>query len=305
MISTADWDESLWTNKQQIASRLVPDFRVVYVEPLKSVGAGKRKSSVKHWKDDCGVHVVRPFVALPFGNKLDRINRVNQKFISWSIRRIIGDLGFEEYILWIYTPNGHHFIKNLSPAITCYDCVDEYSAFPGAWRGAMLKMEAKLIANADVVFTTAQSLYESKSRHNSNCHLVPNVGDYDHFSKAQFMEPTESVRNISGPVIGFVGALNYKLDDNLLSQLFNARPEWSFVFVGPDKGFGFVDRYAHLPNVHFMGLRPIAKLPAICAGFDAAIIPYKVDSYTKGVMPIKFFGMPALAILCSFRGLHG
>ncbi len=288
MISTADWDESLWTNKQQIASRLAEDFRVVYVEPLKSFRSGKRSYSHKAWRDKCGVNVYRPAVALPYGNKVFPINEINHRIISQSLREHIGELGFEEYILWIYTPNGFPYLDLLNPVLSCYDCVDEYSAFPGAWKGTTMKMEAELLRHVDAVFTSAQALYESKREKNPNTHFVPNVGDFDHFNKAMTCESARAVKDIDKPIIGFVGSLNYKLDKALLRELFLIKPEWSFVFLGPDRGFG-IEAFAGLPNVHFMGLKPIEELPEYMAGFDVCMIPYKIDNYTTGVMPIKFF----------------
>ena len=289
MISTADWDASLWTNKQHIASRLTQDFRVVYVEPLKSIGQAKRGYNHRAWTDPkCGVHVFRPSVVIPFGNKLPSLNEINHYMISQPLRDYIRELGFDEYILWVYTPNGFPYLDILEPVLSCYDCVDEYSAFPGAWKTVTLQMEAKLIRDVDVVFTTAETLYESKRRNNPNTYFIPNVGDFDLFSRADVIEPARAIRMLrKKPVIGFVGALNYKIDEQLVRDLFVNHPDKNFVFIGPDRGFG-VERYKY-NNVHFMGLRPPEDLPKYMAGFDVCIIPYKVDNYTRGVMPIKFY----------------
>jgi glycosyltransferase involved in cell wall biosynthesis len=288
MISTADWDAPLWTNKQQIASRLVEDFRVVYVEPLVALGKGPRGYTHRSWDADCGVHVYRPAGALPFGQKFDQINEVNHRLASSSLRNHIDRMGIEEYILWIYTPNGAPYLTTMSPKLSCYDCVDEYSAFPGAWRSRTIKMENKLAQGVDVVFTTAEALYEAKKKKNPNTHYVPNVADFEHFHQTLATAPAKPIRDMTKPVIGFVGALNYKLNQELLTELFELRPDWNFVFIGPDRGFG-IEKYARVPNATFFGRKPIAELPAFMAGMDVCIIPYKVDRYTRGVLPIKFF----------------
>lgn len=288
MISTADWDAPLWTNKQQIASRLVSDFRVVYVEPLVALGKGKRGYSHRYWTDSSGVYVYRPPAAIPFGNKFEQVNEINHNLVSQSIKQYIGELGFEEYILWVYTPTGAPYLNTLTPVLSCYDCVDEYSAFPGAWITKTLRMEGQLLGNVDAVFTTAKTLYEEKSKKNPNTHFIPNVGDFDHFSKALTMKPNRHISTVKKPVIGFVGALNYKLDNDLLEELFQTHTDWTFAFVGPDRGFG-MERYVNLPNVVYYGLRTINELPGFLSGFDVCIIPYKVDRYTMGVLPIKFY----------------
>ena len=43
------------------------------------------------------------------------------------------------------------------------------------------------------------------------------------------------------------------------------------------------------PNVHLMGHRPYDALPAYIKGFDVALIPYRLNEYTRNCFPIKFF----------------
>jgi glycosyltransferase involved in cell wall biosynthesis len=50
-----------------------------------------------------------------------------------------------------------------------------------------------------------------------------------------------------------------------------------------------VSALAKSTNVHLMGHRPYASLPSYLSGAQAAVIPYRVNSYTESVFPIKFF----------------
>jgi len=288
MVSTADWDEPLWTNKQQIASRLVEDFRVLYIEPLASLAGGKRGYSHRYWRDACGVHVLRPPGVAPFGRKLRAVNEVNHRLVLPVVRERLEQLGFKDYILWLYQPSAGPFLDLLKPAVSCYDCVDEYSAMPGAWIQVTRQMERDMIKRVDVVFTTARSLYEDKCRHNPNTHFVPNVADFKLFNKTMKAKPAKELKGVRRPIIGYVGAMNYKLDDGLLERLFSARPDWSFVFVGPDRGFG-VDRFMGHKNVHFLGRKTLEDLPSCMAAMDLCLIPYKIDRYTRGVLPMKHY----------------
>lgn len=299
MISTADWDAPLWTNKQQIASRLVSDFRVLYVEPLASLADGRRGYTHRYWRDPSGVHVLRPPGTVPFGQKIPQVNEINHRLVAPVIKERLEQLGFKDYILWLYPPTAAPYLQHLEPALSCYDCVDEYSAMPGAWLQVTRQMERRMLEHVDAVFTTARSLYEDKVLHNKNTHHVPNVADFEHFHRASSASPAPELEGLRRPVIGFVGALNYKLDDHLLERLFEARTEWNFVFVGPDRGFG-IEHFIHYHNVHFVGKKNIDELPAYLAGMDVCIIPYKIDRYTRGVLPMKLFeylstGKPVVA----------
>jgi glycosyltransferase involved in cell wall biosynthesis len=289
MFSTAEWDAPLWTNKQQIAVRLANDFQVIYVEPTRPVGAAAGRSLLtgRHWTDR-GVTVYRPPAVLPFGAKIWPVNCANASLVASDLNRVLTEKSFARNLVWCYPPTCQPLAAATPHVLSCYDCVDEYSAFPGAWAITTKRMEKALIQHVDVVFTTAESLYQAKRRFNPRTYFVPNVADFEHFHQATRFEAPRRVREMPRPLIGFVGALNYKLDAQLLEALFRLRPNWSFLFIGPDRGFG-VDRFLGHRNVHFWGRKTVDELPAIMAGFDACIIPYHINRYTEGVLPLKFF----------------
>ncbi len=45
--------------------------------------------------------------------------------------------------------------------------------------------------------------------------------------------------------------------------------------------------YRTVPNMHFLGRRPYADLPAYCKGLDVGLIPFKINDLTRAVNPIK------------------
>lgn len=289
MLSTADWDAPLWTNKQQIADRLAPYYDIIYVEPVAGVGSAHRSVlGGSCWQADNGVTVYRPAAALPFGQKVWAVNRANTSYVTRAIRELMDRRGFVKPIVWCYPPNSQPFLDNLPHAVSCYDCVDDYSAFPGAWATVTRRMEQRLLRKVDAVFTTAQSLFDAKKQFNKNTYFVPNVADFDHFNQAMHLAPAQRIADLPHPVIGFVGALNFKIDGELLKSLFELRPNWSFVFVGPDRGLG-IDRFLSCRNAHFVGRKEINELPGLMAGFDACMIPYSINRYIRSVLPLKFF----------------
>jgi glycosyltransferase involved in cell wall biosynthesis len=130
-------------------------------------------------------------------------------------------------------------------------------------------------------------------------HLVHNVGDFAHFSRArdESTQVPEDFRGLPRPVIGFLGAVSgYKLDIEWLLALARRHREASLVLVGPvgvgDKTTD-VGVLAAEPNVHLLGHRPYETLPSYVKGFDVAVIPYKQNDYTANVFPIKFFELLA------------
>ena len=87
------------------------------------------------------------------------------------------------------------------------------------------------------------------------------------------------------------GLIKKQLDLQLLDALARRHPTWSFVFVGPrrheDKVGTLIQRLADLPNVHFLGEKPVSELPSYTQHIDVCTLCYKVDDYTKFIYPLK------------------
>jgi glycosyltransferase involved in cell wall biosynthesis len=90
---------------------------------------------------------------------------------------------------------------------------------------------------------------------------------------------------LTKPVIGFIGLIQDWIDQDLIAHVAERHPEWSLVLVG--KAIVDVSRLARLPNVHLLGRRPYADLPAYCKGFSVGIIPFVLNELTHHVNPIK------------------
>jgi glycosyltransferase involved in cell wall biosynthesis len=105
------------------------------------------------------------------------------------------------------------------------------------------------------------------------------------------------IASLPRPIIGFVGAVSdYKLNLDWVLKLSEARPGYSIVLIGPT---GVADpstdvgKLASRSNVHLLGHRAYEELPGYVKGFDVAVIPYRMNEYTRAVFPIKFFEMLA------------
>jgi UDP-galactopyranose mutase len=202
------------------------------------------------------------------------------------LKRFIESAQIRRYDLWYYTPMGLKLTNNLTPELTIFDCMDELSAFLGA-PPQLRELEKKLLQRADVVFTGGMSLYESKCQQHANVHCCPSSIDRDHFAKAQNgLAEAADQKNIPHPRIGFYGVIDERFDTKLLSELAALRPELQFVMVGPVVK---IDE-SLLPtasNIHYLGKRDYADLPAYLAGWDVAILPFARNSATRYISPTK------------------
>lgn len=306
----------MWTNKQHIMSRLAREHRVIHVDfggrsifdylqhraGASHAGPLRRLSyltdGVEHRGGDLYVASSWRLNSPRFVQRLEAVNDFWEFGAKvWMLKRFLHREHIRDAIVWVYHPGYAEALRQIPRKLLVYDCVDEYSAFPAYRDKEWIKSrERALCREADLVFTTSKTLYEVKAPFNpGNTHLVHNVGDAEHFKAA--MDPKaevpEEIRRLPKPVLGFVGAVSdYKLNVEWILHAAKARPEWSFAIIGP-VGIGdpSTDTAAleRQPNVHLLGQRAYEELPRYIKGFDAALIPYRINRYTESVFPIKFF----------------
>ena len=304
VVATADWDNPLWTNKQQLSSRWgAAGHRVLYVESL-----GLRRPGVsgrdlgRMWRRlkranrlrpaSTGVWVLSPLV-IPFQDSA-LVRRLNRRILSGRLRRAMRGIGMTDAVLWTYNPLILDHLGDLEWSGVVYHCVDELAGSPGLPAALIERSEAELCRAADLVVVSAPGLAHGARSAARRLEYLPNAADFELFHRAALGEPLPpDLARIEGPRIGFFGAISdYKLDLELLAEVFRQRPEWQLVLVGPigegDPGTR-VATLGALPNVHVLEARPADELPGYLGGFDACLLPNRLNRYTRHMFPLKFF----------------
>ena len=317
LISTADWDHPIWTNKQHVACALAElGHRVLYVESLglravRVDGSDYRRVLKRLGKGLCPPRQVRPGLwcwsplVLP-GARGPLALRISRLAFQLGLRLATWMLGWSPAWIWTYNPKTLAYYKPAGGKLLVYHCVDDIQTQPGMNSVDISSWESQLCQRSDIVFTTSPALQESRQPFNRRTFYFPNVADHVHFARAlsDTLQLPQDLASIPGPRIGFIGAISqYKLDFQLLATMVARTPHYSWVMVGPvGEGEGSTDLslFRGLRNVHFLGTRPYEQLPALLKGFDVAILPLQKNAYTHSMFPMKFFeylgaGMPVVA----------
>lgn len=176
-----------------------------------------------------------------------------------------------------------------------YDCLDEHTGFDTNGP-AMLSQEQPLIAASDLVLTTARVLYEKCAPAARRCLLLPNAADFEQFQRAG---QAAVLTDLTGPIIGYFGALADWFDTEFVRQAATVHPEWQIVLIGANAGID-LRGLERLPNIHLLGEQPYKLLPSYLQRFDAAVIPFKVNTLTRATNPVKLYeylslGKPVVA----------
>lgn len=167
-----------------------------------------------------------------------------------------------------------------------YDCMDYHRGFSNTAE-QMLKEEEGLSRVSDLVLTSSRPLFTAQSEHNSNCILVPNATDFEHFNSTPHPLPGE-LSTLVKPIIGYYGAISDWFDCELIHELALARPQWSFVLIGCTFGANLAP-LRHVTNVHLLGEKPYPILPPYLHAFDICVIPFKKTPLTDMTNPVKLF----------------
>ena len=105
------------------------------------------------------------------------------------------------------------------------------------------------------------------------------------------MDEPADLKGIPHPRAMYTGVVKGQLDFALILSLAERHAEWSFVLVGPRLSIGakadLVARLERLPNVHFLGGKPIEALPAYVQHADVTMMCYELTAYTNFIYPMK------------------
>jgi len=273
------WD-FVYQRPQHLLSRFADQTRVtVWEEPMHTLPAGSAPRLAL--RRDGAVTLAVPQLAE--GTTEAAAEAAQQTLLDDYLRRT--DL--DDTAFWYYTPMALSFSGHLHPALTVYDCMDELSAFKFA-PPRLVALEEELFSRADVVFTGGRSLYQAKRDKHPSVHAFPSSIDHAHFAQARTIaqEPADQAALPAGPRLGFYGVVDERFDLELIRGAAAASPEWQFIIIGPVVK---IDP-ATLPqgaNIHYLGSRTYAELPAYLSGWDIALIPFALNESTRFISPTK------------------
>ncbi|MDF9831735.1 glycosyltransferase [Parabacteroides sp. PF5-6] len=229
-------------------------------------------------------------------------NEINNKKIANRILAAITELGFSDCIHIIDTDIYRSFyLKELiKPSVSIYYCRDFVLNNP-YWKRHGRRLEPLLAAKSDIVITNSTYFAEHFSHYNPHTYPIETGVNLVLYDSSKPWAIPEDLASIPHPIIGYVGALaSSRLDGELLYKMAQERPNYNFVFVGPED-----EKFTQLPlhqlkNVYFLGKKPMETLPAYITGFDVCINPQKVNEITDGNYPLKIdeylaMGKPTVA----------
>jgi len=310
VIGLQPWYYEIGSNCKSIATQLALHNRVLYVNLpinrktylskitspgvqqhcsiIREKGEKIRKIGDNIW-EFYPTSVVESINWLPSTAAFKAVNYFNNRRFAKDIMEAVASLHFRDIILFNDNDifNGYHLKKFLSPSLYVYYCRD-YLRGHEYWKKHCDVLEPELIRNADVAVANSVYLTDYCASFNKSSYYIGqgcNLELFDH--EKPYAVPVE-MKNIPGPVIGYVGAvISYRLDEEIIKKIATSHTEWSVVLVGPEDDVFRKSALHQLPNVHFIGRKPIEELPSFVRSFDVCINPQLISPITIGNYPLK------------------
>jgi glycosyltransferase involved in cell wall biosynthesis len=301
------WDD-IWRNRHQIMSLLSEQNQVLYVEPrhyLRTVMGQVRRGEItlaalrspRLTQVNPRLHVFHQPLYAPLSGRVP-LSTLTEALRVSALRHAMRHLQMRRPILWLFRPEMADVPGHYGERLLIYHIVDEYSGYADvdAPRAQEIReRERQLIARADLVLVTSRALFEDKRGINPNTHWVPNGVDYERFAAAAVArtDPVE-MGSLPHPRLGYVGAINDKLDTTLLLKIAEVYPWATLVLVGPVRMTSpeqqhDIEALQARANVHFLGQMSAERVPGFMAACDVGLLPYRYNAWTQAIQPLKLY----------------
>ncbi len=216
----------------------------------------------------------------------------NNKIVLKSIKKALKRYNIDNYIyINCYDPFYLGTLPSSSNALlNIYQSMDDISQDPyTAKHGVHLENES--VKNSDFSIVTSFQLQEKLKRYNEKTFIVNNAVDIEIFEQAvQETLPTpQDIQHISGKIIGYTGNLDeLRVDFELIKKIAEKHTDKTVLLVGPINADSFYSNgLDKMDNVITVGSKDITELPSYLQKMDVVLIPFKLNTLTASIYPLK------------------
>lgn len=214
---------------------------------------------------------------------------LSEKWFNDGLKKALKRIAFQPDVVWSYFPYFISYFDDFPRSQKVFDAVDDWSEHENfiSNKAYLKKQYADISKKADVIFTVSDKQDE---QFNVDSIWIPNGVDFNHFQDTDCRSGVRDyIEDLAGPIVGYVGIIQKRIDFKLVAQLARKFSEAQFVFVGPVWPDAEIDTVNDLENVHFPGKVSYEALPGVLSTFNVGIIPHKVNAFTASMNPLKLY----------------
>lgn len=183
-------------------------------------------------------------------------------------------------------------VDEFSPSKVIADVVDDHRTWPGigARRVADISRHyARVLGLSDFVTVNCETVMDSMREFHHDVRILPNGIDTSILADYPVSRRFRDMRDLEGPIIGYVGNLEKKIDVGLVRALARERPEWNIVLVGSIHANPGILELDEFDNVYFPGVVAYEEAKHWIRSFDVGIMPHRDIPLTRNMSPLKLY----------------
>ncbi len=304
-IASVPWQYN-WQRQHEWASRLAQNNKVLYVQPLGMNNIGpfklikkllerKQKGIYQHAlsaQAKSNLTFLNPFF-IPWHN-----HALITRFNGWLLARQIQKQILTpkaQLIFWICNPTDtiNSILRLYPQATTIYDIAMRFLMRPDCPR-YLKKSQDRLALRADLILTDSKASATDLPREvQDKINYVPQGVNKKNLKPGQRYQP--KLKKIRGQKIIYLGARHDSIDSTIFQEILRGVPRAQIILTydrGPDD--------LSDSHLHYIGPVQFSEIPNLLQEVDLGLIPYKINQYTYGVFPTKFFeylaaGLPVVS----------
>jgi len=219
----------------------------------------------------------------PHNKPILRSESVQRNWHRWtwpSLASMIKKCGFDHVeLLYVDSIQQSFWLDLIGHSRSVYRVADYNPHFEKYTRAART-MEEEMARRVDLVAYPSRQLRAYVEELGATRSLfLENGVDFDHFART--MLPPPEYRDLRGPIAAYVGVIPEWFHFAWLERAATLLPEMHFVLIGPDRLAR--KHLGGLSNVHVLGIRPYATIPAYLQHASVGIMPFDVEQNPLGV----------------------
>jgi len=287
-LTWSDWQTEPRSNRYHYASRFARHVPVLFIQNQREVSKN----------------------IIVTASELDHVDLVSvsapvQSNQTQAILELLRHRGIKCPLLWIYDSiNYDDLIAAMPRSLRVYHATEDYFTPSAAMRTTPVVPESirRLTGKLDLIVAVTE-LVLSEIRRNCGYKgpalVAPNGCDFEFF--AGLGDPANTLPPERGRVVIYQGAVNARLDYDLLHAIALLLPDYELRFVGRCVESPGTGRLRQLRNVRILGSMAPEDFGSEMYRASVGIIPFIQDAWIRNSLPLKTFeyvacGLPVVSV---------
>lgn len=254
------------------------------------------RGNLKPGRKADGLVFITPVIL--FHIKLWEVSKIFGKIDCYLINRQMRSYSRKNYpdhklSYWFFEPEHYLLAESNKNSKIVYDYYDDHEFnYDGSIKPDKVKKNKALVMKADLTICLSKFTEERLSKYGDNVIYLKNSSSLSSFNQNKESNVDEYYNFKSNKkLIGYLGTVRNWIDFSFIEEVLKNLNEANIVLVGPvlKNVEEEVQRLKRYENFFTIGFVHPDRIYDHIKKFDAGIIPFKVNNFTRSVFPNKFF----------------